>query len=326
MLRNTSLTEKYRPKEISDIFGNEYVVKLFHNFSANGNMPNLILSGPPGTGKTSSILCLAKNLLGDDYRNCVMELNASDDRGIDIVRNKIKTFAQKSVSLPKNKHKIVILDESDSMTTCAQNALRRILEDYSHSTKFVFLCNHSSQIIEALHSRCCIIRYKPITSTAMFERLSYICEQEEVPYSSGGLEQIVFLTDGDMRKAVNTLQAVIGYAKNASDNEGIVNEENVNSICDPPPRDVIMSVITDVFKGEQGFISALQKMEQICDDGYSPIDVCIVFFKILKTESMDTQKKINCIKELSKCYNNLITKGNAKIQLCGLLANIVENF
>jgi replication factor C subunit 2/4 len=137
--------EKYRPKNIDDVVGNAEAVSRLQVIGREGNFPNVILAGPPGTGKTTSILALAHGLLGANYREGVLELNASDDRGIDVVRNKIKMFAQKKVTLPPGRHKIVILDEADSMTSGAQQALRRTMELYSTTTRFALACNQSSK-------------------------------------------------------------------------------------------------------------------------------------------------------------------------------------
>mgnify|MGYP003362640033 FL=1 len=139
--------EKYRPKYLRDIVGNDETIQALRRIAQDGNLPHLIISGMPGIGKTTSVLCLARELLGDDaklLREGVLELNASDDRGIDIVRNMIKTFAQKKVNLPYNRHKIIILDEADSITPAAQQALRRTMEIYSSSTRFVFSCIQSN--------------------------------------------------------------------------------------------------------------------------------------------------------------------------------------
>jgi replication factor C subunit 2/4 len=314
---SNSYAEKYRPQFIEDISGNINVIQLFKQFSEeNGNMPNLILIGPPGTGKTTSILCLARKILGEKYKECVMELNASDDRGIDVVRNKIKVFAQKVVSLPENKYKIVILDECDNMTTCAQSALRRIMEDFSKSTRFVFLCNYSSQIIEAIHSRCCIIRYKPISNECMKKRLIYICDKENIEYTNEGIESIVFITDGDMRKAVNTLQATASY-------NNIIDEESVNNISDPPPKTIITNIIDNAFNIEK-FNDAIDLIDEICNEGYSPLDILSVIFKIVRNIDatlIEPTKKIKLISEIATCYTNLSNKGSSKIQLCGLISN-----
>jgi replication factor C subunit 2/4 len=143
-------------------------------------MPNLILSGPPGTGKTTSVLALARTMLGDAFKEAVLELNASDDRGIEVVRGRIKAFAQKKVTLPPGKHKIIILDEADSLTADAQAALRRTMETYSRVTRFCIICNYISRIIDPLASRCTKFRFKPLAREAMVARLSEIAAAEGV--------------------------------------------------------------------------------------------------------------------------------------------------
>lgn len=155
--------EKYRPEFLSDVVGNGEAVSRLSAIATVGNLPNIILAGPPGIGKTTSILCLAREMLGESYKNAVLELNASDARGIDIVRNKIKMFAQKKVTLPPGKHKIIILDEADSMTAAAQQALRRTMEIYSATTRFALACNNSTKIIEPIQSRYHIVSYRIVS-------------------------------------------------------------------------------------------------------------------------------------------------------------------
>jgi replication factor C subunit 2/4 len=158
---NLPWIEKFRPIYLDDIVGNEETIGRLKVFAEDGNLPNLIISGPPGTGKTTSILCLARQLLGANvYKEAVLEMNASNDRGIDVVRNKIKMFAQKKVTLDKGKHKIIILDEADSMTDGAQQALRRIMEIYSSTTRFCLACNNSEKIIEPTISLCHFTLFK----------------------------------------------------------------------------------------------------------------------------------------------------------------------
>ena len=151
--------EKHRPEFLHEIVGNSEAVSRLQAIAAVGNLPNIILAGPPGIGKTTSVLCLAREMLGDSYKNAVLELNASDARGIDVVRNKIKMFAQKKVTLPPGRHKLIILDEADSMTAAAQQALRRTMEIFSNTTRFALACNNSTKIIEPIQSRCAVLRY-----------------------------------------------------------------------------------------------------------------------------------------------------------------------
>lgn len=193
--------EKYRPVQLKDIVGNEDAVSRLETIAKDGNLPNIILTvscicvkkgksgmakqqflykGLPGIGKTTSVLCLAHDLLGPSYKDAVLELNASDDRGIDVVRNRIKAFAQKKVTLPQGKHKIVILDEADSMTGGAQQALRRTMEIYSNTTRFALACNQSNKIIEPIQSRCAVLRYTKLTDAQILRRLLEICKMENV--------------------------------------------------------------------------------------------------------------------------------------------------
>ena len=219
--------EKYRPVFLDDIVGNTETIERLKIIAKDGNMPHVIISGMPGIGKTTSILCLARQLLGDAYKEAVLELNASDERGIDVVRNRIKGFAQKKVTLPAGKQKIVILDEADSMTSGAQQALRRTMEIYSGTTRFAFACNQSNKIIEPLQSRCAILRYSRLTDGQIVKRLYQICKAENVEYSDDGIAALVFSAEGDMRQAINNLQSTFaGF--------GFVSGDNVFRVVDSP--------------------------------------------------------------------------------------------
>lgn len=210
--------EKYRPTLMNEIVGNEETITRLKIIAKRGNMPNLIISGPPGCGKTTSIHCLALELLGKKcYKNAVLELNASDSRGIDVVRNKIKMFAQQKVTLPAGRHKIIILDEADNMTSSAQQALRRTMELHSNTTRFALACNISSKIIEPIQSRCAILRYTRLSSKQILTRIQEILQLEQInSFTSKGLEAILFIAEGDMRNAINSMQATYSGLKSWS--------------------------------------------------------------------------------------------------------------
>lgn len=221
--------EKYRPHGLDEIVGNDGVIAKLRSVVASGDMQNLILTGTAGNGKTSTATCLARELLGDRVKDAVLELNASDERGIDVVRGKIKSFAQRKVSLPPKRHKIVILDESDrlelpsrktkedifenkffffffccflrfavsSMTSEAQQALRRTMEMYANTTRFMLLCNTSSKLIEPIQSRCAILRFQQLTPEQMKQKLLRIMDSESITqYTQEGIETILFIAQG----------------------------------------------------------------------------------------------------------------------------------
>jgi replication factor C subunit 2/4 len=246
--------EKYRPVFLDDIVGNTETIERLKIIAKDGNMPHVIISGMPGIGKTTSVLCLARQLLGDAYKEAVLELNASDERGIDVVRNRIKGFAQKKVTLPAGRQKIVILDEADSMTSGAQQALRRTMEIYSGTTRFAFACNQSNKIIEPLQSRCAILRYARLTDGQVVKRLYQICQAEKVEYSDDGIAALVFSAEGDMRQAINNLQSThAGF--------GFVNGDNVFRVVDSPHPIKVQAMIKNC--QEQKIDDALDGLKEL---------------------------------------------------------------
>ena len=170
--------EKYRPKTLEEVVGNTVAIEQLKSIVKFGNMPNLILVGPPGTGKTSSTLCMANQMLGDTVKQAVLEMNASDERGIEVVRDKIKGFAHQKVNVPPGMHKIIILDEADSLTASAQQALRMVMTEFSSTTRFALACNDSSKLIEPIQSRCAIVRFTKLSDIEMQRRLLQIVDME----------------------------------------------------------------------------------------------------------------------------------------------------
>ncbi|KAK4389329.1 Replication factor C subunit, partial [Sesamum angolense] len=309
--------EKYRPTKVADIVGNEDAVARLQVIARDGNMPNLILAGPPGTGKTTSILALAHELLGPNYREAVLELNASDDRGIDVVRNKIKMFAQKKVTLPPGRHKIIILDEADSMTSGAQQALRRTMEIYSNSTRFGLACNTSSKIIEPIQSRCALVRFTRLSDQEILGRLMVVVAAEKVPYVPEGLEAIIFTADGDMRQALNNLQAT-------NSGFGFVNQENVFKVCDQPHPLHVKNVVRQILEGK--FDDACAGLKQLYNMGYSPTDIITTFFRIIKNYDMPEYLKLEFMKETGFAHMRICDGVGSYLQMCGLLAKLAMGF
>ncbi|KAK3001969.1 hypothetical protein RJ639_020499 [Escallonia herrerae] len=338
--------EKYRPSKVADIVGNEDAVSRLQVIARDGNMPNIILAGPPGTGKTTSILALAHELLGPNCKEAVLELNASDDRGIDVVRNKIKMFAQKKVTLPPGRHKIIILDEADSMTSGAQQALRRTMEIYSNSTRFALACNTSSKIIEPIQSRCALVRFARLSDQEILCRLMVVVEAEkalapsmaadgvidggrlnwtmrigmevwwlidQVPYVPEGLEAIIFTADGDMRQALNNLQATYSGFR-------FVNQENVFKVCDQPHPLHVKNMVRNVLEGK--FDDACSGLKRLYDLGYSPTDIITTLFRIIKNYDMAEYLKLEFMKETGFAHMRICDGVGSYLQLCGLLAKL----
>lgn len=216
-LNHTPWVEKYRPRKLDDIASQENTVKILRRTLVSSNLPHMLYYGPPGTGKTSTVLALAKQLYGPNlFKSRVLELNASDERGISIVRQKIKNFARLTISNPSKEdldnypcppYKIIILDEADSMTNDAQSALRRTMENYSNVTRFCLICNYITRIIDPLASRCSKFRFKLLDNDDALSRLKYIVENEGVQVESGVLEEVLKISNGDLRKAITFLQS-----------------------------------------------------------------------------------------------------------------------
>src|SRR3990167_248808 len=188
--------EKYRPSDFSGIVGQQEIVRSVEAFVRHQNIPHLLFAGPPGVGKTSTAIVMAKQLYGENWRQNIIELNASDERGIDVVRTKVKDFAR-TKAIGNVPFKMCILDESDSLTREAQQALRRTMENYTATCRFVLLANYSSKIIEPIQSRCAVFRFKPLSKEQLLKIIDKICSNEKIKIDSRGKEAIIEVSGGD---------------------------------------------------------------------------------------------------------------------------------
>ncbi|EPY40658.1 replication factor C subunit 2/4 [Angomonas deanei] len=339
--------EKYRPTTLSEVVGNSDTLGKLKLLAAEGNIPNMLLCGPPGTGKTTSMLCLAADLLKnnsqlDDPTNrdllkeAVLELNASDDRGLDVVREKIKLFAQTKKTLPaqaggdgaspRQLHKIAILDEADSMTAAAQQALRRTMELHSNTTRFAFACNSSNKIIEPIQSRCAIIRFKKLDNAEVLRKVISILKSEgimndggENHYTEDGLEAVLYLAEGDLRYAINTLQATwVGY--------GFISADNVFKVCDQPHPVVVESVLVSAIQ-KKNIKEAHTELQRLLHRGYAPSDLTGTFFRVAQqnTKLYRTElHQIEVLRVIGETTMRMAEGVGSPLQLAAMLARIVE--
>ncbi|OQR71435.1 replication factor C subunit 5-like, partial [Tropilaelaps mercedesae] len=232
--------EKYRPKTLDNLIAHEDIIGTINRFISLDQFPHLLFYGPPGTGKTSTILATARRLYStNEFNSMVLELNASDDRGIGIVRGEILSFASTRTVFTK-RFKLIILDEADAMTQDAQNALRRVIEKYTDNARFCMICNYLSKIIPALQSRCTRFRFGPLSTEQMLPRIKHVIEEEGVQISSKGIDAIVELSEGDMRKSLNILQsAFMAFASK----DGLITENEVYQCVGAPQKSIITEIM-----------------------------------------------------------------------------------
>jgi replication factor C small subunit len=234
--------EKYRPHRIDDIVNQEEVKERLKPLLSNkAELPHLLFAGPPGSGKTTAALIIAKEILGEQSANFTLSLNASDERGIDIVRERIKTFA--SYYTEGVPYRLVILDEADEMTHDAMTALRRIMEEASKYTRFILICNYSSNIIEPIQSRCAIFRFKKIGQEETVACLKKIAKAEDVKASAEVIKEIAFSVDGDLRQAINLLQA-------AAAGRDEVTLEQVNAVTGSSVKEKAVEIVRLAMEGD----------------------------------------------------------------------------
>ena len=231
--------EKYRPIKLDDVVNQKDIVESLKNLMKEpAGMPHLLFTGPAGVGKTTTALCMSRQLLGEDWKRDTLELNASDERGIKMVRERVKEFASvfkiRTSDREERKFRIIILDEADEMTSEAQTALRRIIEDSSETTRFVIICNYLSQIIEPIQSRCAIFRFKRIEKEIIENHLKSLCKKEGIKYDDKAISQIFESTNGDLRHSINILQtaAVMGSVSisNVQASLGLTGKSKVSEI------------------------------------------------------------------------------------------------
>lgn len=309
MNTNYLWVEKYRPNNLNEISAQSNIIQSLRSAIKTKNIPHLIFFGPSGCGKTSTIISLAKDLFGlDNYSDRIIELNASDERGINIIREKIKTYSKQSIKDIKDAPpwKIIILDEADTMTTDSQFALRQIMEKYSKITRFCIICNYYNKIIDPIVSRCALFRFKPVDSDNIMKKLRYICEQEKVNCSDKILEKIINICQGDLRKAVNLLQkSVNSYDEN-------INIELLDNASGIIPTNEFNKLMEYVFKKDDKNVDLMINKFNL--ESYSLVNQIIIFHNYIINCDIDSKKKSEIICKLAEVDQSLVKGCDEHIQ------------
>lgn len=316
--KNESWVEKFRPKKLKEIVSQENIISSMEGVLKSKNMPHFLFFGPSGCGKTSTILALTRELFTDEYFNeRVIELNASDERGIKVVREKIKRYAQNSVNIKKNipNFKVIILDEADSMTSESQCALRKIMEDYSNVTRFCIICNYHQKIIEPIISRCSLLRFKPIPEDKILKKLKDICEFQNIKCSDNNLNNIIKICRGDLRKSINFLQR-------CNKNNDKINEDIINDISGIIPEERIDDFLKKCLEKDTEYVDNL--IDDFYNLSYSLTNQIDYIIKKLVNYNIDDSKRSKIILKLLDIDYNLNNGCDEHIQYYNLAYFIIS--
>jgi replication factor C small subunit len=308
-------TEKYRPQTLCDIVNQRDIVNRLKTFVTEKNIPHLLLVGPAGVGKTTSILALARDLYGSSYRNFVLELNASDERGINVIRDKVKNYARTAAMASPVSFKIIIMDEADHLTGDAQHALRRTMEVYTKTARFCLIGNYSERIIDPIQSRCSVFRYGSLDEEDIRDRLTLIAEKENLQIVDEGLDALFQASGGDLRKAINMLQA-------ASANGELVDDISVYSLLGRIRPDRVQTMIQLALDGK--FMESREALRDILiNQGLAPEDIIrITYREVMRHKSLTEQMKVKLSDIIGEVDYRLTQGSRPEIQLSTLLGHL----
>jgi len=302
--------EKYRPKSIGEIVGQEDITSRLQTYVEARNLPNMLFSGVPGVGKTTAALALAQGLFGEDWEANFLELNASDERGIDVVRGKIKDFAR-TKSL-RGDFKIIFLDEADALTKDAQNAMRRSMERYSKVCRFILSCNYSSKIIEPIQSRCAIFRFRPLKEEAIKKRVQYVAAQEDVKITDDAMINLLHSAEGDLRRAINMLQSSAAIKKE-------IDVETLSSATSVVMPGQVKRLMELALQGE--FLESRTLLREITMDyGVSGSDLVSQIHKAAFRLPISEELKVRLADIIGEYEFRMVEGSNETIQMEALLA------
>lgn len=305
--------EKYRPEKLSDIVGQDPIVERLRTFVEKESLPHLLFAGPPGNGKTTAALGIARELFGENWRQNFLELNASDERGIDTIRTRVKDYAR-TRPVGDAPYKLIYLDESDALTSQAQHALRRTMEMYADTCRFVLACNYSSKIIEPIQSRCAVFRFKRLADDDVAEVLENIAQEEGLDLSEDGIDAIIYVSEGDMRRAINVLQAASALKEKID--EDVIYE--VSATASPGEVRDMMEVAL-----EGNFEDAREKlMNLLINQGLAGDDVLQQMHREVFDLDIPEPMKVKLIDRIGEFDFRLVEGASERIQLEAALAHL----
>ncbi|MFB6114736.1 MAG: replication factor C small subunit [Candidatus Nanohalobium sp.] len=305
-------TEKHRPDTLSEVVGQDDITERLQAFVDEDSIPHMMFAGPAGTGKTTSAIALAKDLYGDEWKQNFMETNASDERGIDVVREKIKDFARtKSVNAD---YKIIFLDEADALTSDAQQALRRTMEQFSDNCRFILSCNYSSKIIDPIQSRCAVFRFNRLEEDEVIDYIKRLGKEEDFQISEDAIDAVMRVSEGDLRRVTNILQT-------ASINNEKIEEEDIYGVAASLRPEEIHEILEKSLNGD--FIEAREELADLMiDRGLDGQDVIGSIHREIFELDISDEGKLEIMEKLGEFEFRISEGGSSDIQIEALLAQI----